>query len=549
MKSIYQPFIDYFRKVNWMLLLFLVLFLNVKMLVKIAAIILLLLFSRKMFCEKTIYRQKFIWFYCSMIVIALINLLFAISSVSTNHLIAISVGIFFWLLCIAAAALSYWFVLKTESGKLHTTINFFFLLNAAVTIGQLLLIMWDAGSFNPYTYQGMYQKYFIGTGDLLTGISFDVSNTNALLNAFGIVYFLSRNRMHMVLLCMTMLLLTASNFTNILVIVALLFLFIFQSTQNQKSIILVCFFFLAIFMVKISPQNNHYVTNAFRKVFNKKGESPTEINTLTSGTADSTLNEDEKKHKIATLYLDSLKKSRMEKWLRENGITLNSLTGPSLINLNLVKSPVIPKANIHTKPYQRKRDTTIFQKKLLAFAIQTLQSFDTSLKQIRGRHVPGKLIAFEQTFQSLKKNPEKIIFGSGMGNFSSKLAFRTTGLQMAGSYSEKFTYISNDFLNNHLNLYLSYFSKDMELHSLINSPDSLYDQLIAEYGLAGIFSFILFYIGFFVKHIRKLTYGIPLLLIVLGAFGVGYWYEQLSVVILFELLMILNIKETKEQYG
>ena len=118
---------------------------------------------------------------------------------------------------------------------------------------------------------------------------------------------------------------------------------------------------------------------------------------------------------------------------------------------------------------------------------------------------------------------------------------------MAGSYPEKFTYISNDFLNNHLNLYLNYFSKDMELHSLINSPDSAYDQLISEYGLAGIFSFILFYTGFFVKHIRKLTYGIPLLLIMLGAFGVEYWYEQLSVVILFELLMLLaNIKETKE---
>ena len=161
-------------------------------------------------------------------------------------------------MCIVAAALSYWFVLKTESGKLHTTISLFFILNTVVTICQLVLIMWDAGSSNPYTYQGMYQKYFIGTGDLLTGITFDVSNTNALLNAFGIVYFLSRNKMHMVLLCMTMLLLTASNFTTILVIVALLFLFIFQSTRNQKSIIIVCLFFLVIFMVKISPQNNCY---------------------------------------------------------------------------------------------------------------------------------------------------------------------------------------------------------------------------------------------------------------------------------------------------
>ena len=109
------------------------------------------------------------------------------------------------------------------------------------------------------------------------------------------------------------------------------------------------------------------------------------------------------------------------------------------------------------------------------------------------------------------------------------------------------SYISNDFLNNHLDLYLNYFSQDIELHSLVNSPNSVYDQLIAEYGILGVLAFILLYLAFFTKHLRRLTYGIPLLLILLGSFGVDYWYEQLSIVILFELLMLLNIKETKEQ--
>jgi hypothetical protein len=154
MRSFYKPINDYLRRIDLSLLLFLIFSLNVKMLVKIITIFLLLILNRKMFLEKSIYRQKFIWFYCSMILIALINLLFNISSLSTNHLIAISVGIFFWLMCIAAASLSYWFVLKTEPGKLHTTINFFFILNAAVTIGQLLLIMWDAGSFKSLCLPG-----------------------------------------------------------------------------------------------------------------------------------------------------------------------------------------------------------------------------------------------------------------------------------------------------------------------------------------------------------------------------------------------------------
>ena len=75
----------------------------------------------------------------------------------------------------------------------------------------------------------------------------------------------------------------------------------------------------------------------------------------------------------------------------------------------------------------------------------------------------------------------------------------------------------------------------------------MYDQLIAEYGVLGVLAFILLYLAFFVKHLRELSYGIPLLLLLLGSFGVEYWFEQLSIVIVFELLMLLNIKETKEQ--
>ncbi len=542
MRSLFKPFLNYFLKVDWVLLIFLILVLNVKILVKIIAIIILLLFNRKLFWKKDFYRQKFIWFYFSMILIAIINLLFNISSLSPHYLIATLVGIIFWLMCAASGFISYRFVRKTENSKLHETITCFFILNAIVTIGQLLFIIWDSGSINPYTYQGMHQKYFIGTGDLMTGISFDVSTTNAVLNAFGIVYFLSRHKMHLVLLCMIMLLLTASNFTNILLIVVLLFIFIFQSSRNQKSIILVCLFLLVIFMSRISPQNNHYVKETYEKMTNKKPEQPAtpkkDIPLIQK--PDSILNTDERKQKIALLFLDSFNKARIKKYFADN---------PQAAFIpEIFKKPSIPRPNIHSEPFQRRRDTTAFQKKLLAFAIQNLPFFDTSLRKTKSRTLPGKLIAFQQTFYSLEEHPSKIFTGFGMGNFSSKLAFRSTGLQMAGGYSKKFVYIGNDFLENHLNLYLNYFSKDMELHSLINNPNSVYDQIVSEYGLAGIFVFIFFYILFFVNKMKRLTYGLPLLLILTGAFAVEYWYEQLSIVIVFELLILLNLKETGKQY-
>ena len=80
---------------------------------------------------------------------------------------------------------------------------------------------------------------------------------------------------------------------------------------------------------------------------------------------------------------------------------------------------------------------------------------------------------------------------------------------------------------------------------MINSPDSAYDQLFAEYGVFGLLTFGIFYAGFFVKKPDKNSYTLPLVFLLLGFFVMGYWFEQLSVVILFELLMFLDIKERK----
>ncbi len=287
-------------------------------------------------------------------------------------------------------------------------------------------------------------------------------------------------------------------------------------------------------MLRVSPQNNNYVTEATKKLLNKETKiaAAKKIDTLIIYKPDSILTGEEKKQKIAMLFLDSIKKIRM-----------------ALIPLTMVTKPGIPEPNIHTEPFQRKKDTTLFQKELLAFAIQKIPGFESDLKQTKTRNLPGKLLAIQQTFQFFKIKPSKIVTGTGTGNFSSKLAFRTTGLPIAGGYPDNWIYINDAFLSNHLRLYLSYFSKDLQLHSLTNSPNSVYDQLVSEYGLVGLVAFAILYVGFFLKKIKKVTYGAGLLLLLLGAFGVEYWYEQLSIVIFFELLMLLGIKETGEQYA
>ena len=212
------------------------------------------------------------------------------------------------------------------------------------------------------------------------------------------------------------------------------------------------------------------------------------------------------------------------------------------------EKPAIPVPDIHSAPFQRKRDSTLSQKKLFTFAVGKFPDFENNKKWFTAERRPGKLLAIQQTVDYFKNHPFKLITGSGPGNFSSKLAFRATGLQVTGGYPQKFVYINDDFADNHLFLYLLYFSSDTQSHSLIHTPNSTYDQLMTEYGLAGLLFFIIFYISFFLKPVRKLTYGLPILVVMLAVFGIDYWYEQLSIVILFELLMLLNIKEIQQKH-
>lgn len=535
MRLKYQHIIDYFRKVNWELLLFLVLVLNVKLVIKIPAILIFLFFNRSALRDKLIVRTKFIWFYLALIVIAAVNGILLFTSLPEHYLPAFAVGTVFWMACMAAAILNNWFVKKTDTESLNTTVDLFFLLNIIVTLAQLGWIMLDAGSINPYTYQGMHQKYFISTGDRMTGITFDVSTTNALINSFAVCFYLRKNRIIMALASMAVLLLTASNFTFLLLSVVLLYSFIFQSTRIQKSAIVICYAFLILFLAKISPQNNDYVSNAYKKITGTQSSGPVASgsNIRITERPDSLLSPEEKKQKIAVLYLDSIQRNLQ---LKQKGTELTAST-------NLTKKPTIPTPSIHTEPYQRKRDTTVLQKELLAFAGSALPYIDSSIIQTGKKKIPGKIIALKQTASFFKLHPLSMLLGTGMGNFSSKLAFRVTAMQTAGGYPAKYAYINDRFRFNHLELYLNYFTRDIEIHSVMNSPNDVYDQLISEYGIAGLIAFALLYVLWFVKRAAPTASGIPLLLLMLGAFTMDYWFEQLSVVILFELLMLINIKE------
>jgi len=528
---------DTFKTIDWKLLLFLILFLNVKLVVKLAAIALIYLLQFNLKFDFKVRNSRLPIFYLVVIGIAIFNWLLTAGFTNINYPIAFFTGIFFWALCILAMHQVKLSVEQNANAVIHHTIIVFFLLNALISISIYVIIVIKTGAINPYLYQGEYQKYFIGTGDYIRGISFDTSTTNAVLNSFGVIYFLLKKNVKMMMLCMIILLMTGSNITNFLLAAVLLLMFIFKTDRDQKSLVFVCLLLLVIFLAKVSPQNNNYVSNYIGNIISPEEAKTTVENLLPIRLRpDSTLTPEERNEKIATVYLDSLYRLRNEK---ESKVSIHPAA--------FIQKIEIPTADINSAPYQHKSIVTPVEDKMKQFIQLHSKELTLSTNVNYQPKLPGKIIAYKQTFDFFKQHPLKIIFGTGTGNFSSKLAFKTTGLNIAGGYPQKFIYINEPFLKNHLDLYLSYFTKPDGFHSIANNPNSVYDQLLSEYGLLGLCSFFIFYLGFFLKNFKKLTYGIPLILFLSGIFFLDYWFEQLSIVVFFELLLFLNMKEEAEK--
>ena len=522
---------------DWKLLLFLLSFLDVKLALKVPALIIIYALQFDFKLGFSLKNSRLPLFYPIVIVIAFFNLLLNLSHENPYYLLVFFNGILFWLMCILVAHQLKLSVENNATITLHNTVLLFFIINAAFSFFTLAHIIWETGAINPYQYQGGYQKYFIGTGDYIKGISFDTSTTNAVLNAFGVIYFLAKKNAGMVITCMAVLLLTGSNFMDIALLFIFFFLFIFRSSKNQKSIIVVCIVSLVVFMAKISPQNNVYATETVKNIIHPQVGAYNNIPEQTISKA--ALTPEELKQQFAKQYLDSVSNLLSKRAIPKQAAWVAVPVAKTKTGRMVIAGP-----DINTKPYQTPTDTTPEQQLLINFIHKNKTNLPVSAQDKPLKPLPGKAISVLQTIDYLAGHPGKILMGDGVGNFSSKLAFRATGLGFAGGYPVKYIYISPEFFANHLDLYLNFFSKNAGAHSLTNSSNAVYDQLLGEYGLLGLSAFIVYYLFFIAKHYKTLTYGLPLLLFLIPVLFIDYWFEQLSVIVFFELLLLLNIKET-----
>jgi hypothetical protein len=524
------------KRIDWKLLLFLVLFLNVKLVVKLLAIGLIYLLQPRAAFGFRLKGSRLPLFYPVVIGIAAVDFLLYRGFSSANTTLLFLYGITFWALGLLAVHQVKHLVEKNTPQVIYHTLIVFFLLNTAVSLAELGRIILETGALNPYRYQGNYQKYFIGTGDYIKGLSFDTSTTNAALNAFGVLFFLFRRNAPMLFVCLGTLLLTSSNLVNALLAGCLLGVFCFRSDRVQKSLIVAACIAGVVFAARVTPQNHQYVGQRFDKLLGPSTPvlSPAKKTPVTEQ-PDALLTAEERREKTARLYLDSLSVV-----VRERRHRLFPQPDKVLVQASASEKPLtLPQDDIHSAPFQSRNDTNALRRELLHFIARHHPDLDFG-----PRPLPGKLIAFGQTAAFLSHHPGCLLTGGGAGNFSSKLAFKATGFAAGGGYPEAYRYIHPDFNNNHLRVYLYYFSKQPALHSVANSPNATYNQLAGEYGLMGLGAFVLFYLGYFAKGLRRLTYGIPILLLLTGLLAMDYWFEQLSIIVLFETLLFLDQKET-----
>jgi O-antigen/teichoic acid export membrane protein len=461
------------------LLFFLVGVLNVKLYIKVAAILFAVILYRKKAIPATIFRRNHLWFYAAMLFLALCNLIFSISTLSAPAFIAFSLGCGYWLLALLSAYYIHLFVQEDEQ-RLHRTVGFFFLLNGLAMLMSFLVVCIKAGAINPYTYEGQHRRYFINTGDMITGLGLDGSVTTALIGAFAVIYFFYRNQRLAMLFCLSTMLLAGSNFIDLMLVVIFLFIFIFRSDRLQKSMIILSMMMIAVFFAKVSPQNGQYIKEVMSRVDGK----------------------------------------------------------------NVYKPPV---------PIPNAKDNEFVERKEVQRREAVMKSFEDTLYppkredsfkvRFKGYNRSGRWVAWQQMADFFEDHPALIPLGAGMGRFSSRLAFKTAALDIEGSYPVGKRYIDPFFRDNYLYLYLYYHTRDEGQHSVVNKPDSVYGQLFSEYGLVGLLLFGIFYMTFFMKGSWGLTYGLPILLLMGMAFFTEYWFEQLSVVILFELLLLLDKKK------
>jgi hypothetical protein len=488
-----------FAGIDWALLLFIVLAVNVKIYVKLAALVLYLLYL--LFFKKVKLERKlpgFVKFYLVIIAAGMFSSICSGAFSDSRYWFGFGWGILQWLCAAGIGYASLLCVKNTSSLKLEKTITAFFVLNMIVCLINLLSIAVSLGNF-PYWYPDPAGQYGVSTGDHIQSIFQSNSITNAAVSLLGALYFINNKRFVMAFLCMITGLLSTSNVTLLFFVFMLITSIIVVKERKVKIGILLLLLSTGLVYVTLSPANFLYMNTVAGDVV--KEQEP---------------EAKKEKRKIKKIYTIPVKDSIL------------SNVPAALIALKSAPSQIPGVAF----------DTTTAK-------ILLSKWYNTPLNKtpVYNYKKPLKLYATKQTLSFWVSDLRHFFLGAGIGNYSSKLALKMTGLGFEGSYPGSFTYANKDFIQHTFHTLMYIYTQPVSQHSVINTPRNIYNQLAGEYGLLGVLVIIFFYAGYIFSNWKLLwPGGIILVGFTALLFGFEYWFEAMSLTVVFELLIMKRIE-------
>lgn len=515
-----NKFTTFNKSTDLIFLVFLLLILHVSLAVKLAGLLFIYVIRRDF---KFGFKSKRIpVFYLLMMVLLLLQYCFNAYR-GFNYAVLAALCFVYWGASLLITHQLKYTIEKQGIEKVENALAVFFVLNALFTLINLLRIIFEIHSINPYVYVGQNFKYFASTGDHLRGITMDLSTVNNIINSFGLFFFLFKRRYFLSGLCFLVTMFTTSNVGNFILMFFFVYILLIDRSRFNKSVVLCYISFLVVFVIKISPSNLNYLNNKVQSVFHL------EKKIITRHWEDNT-----EKDQMISNYLGRNKKAPVENF--EDKRMIGYIMAETE-KAEQIKSKKEDSVYINLENESRN--------KFVRFYDRHYGDTLVSLNKAYYDKYPGKYLSFLETFRYVKQSPLNMVMGAGAGNFSSKLAFKASNVNILGKYVEKLAYISPEFEANHLKLTLVYYLKSVSEHSVINFPNSVFNQLLGEYGIIGLLLFFVFYVWFFLKKFKTLSYGRILLPMCLLFLLTDYWFESLSMVIVFEVMMYIDMAKTE----
>ncbi len=516
----------FYNNINWPLLAFLCCATYVKLYIKILAIIvysLYVLYKGYNFKRPAPITGFYLLIAISGTLSAFIQHSFAVSGYLTGYVL----GVGTWIIGGLISYLIYTAIINIDDDRIADTIKAFFAINIIISVIALFQLMLMSGRLIPYWYWEPSEYFGASTGDHIKGIFSSNSVTNAMVSALGAIYFLYNKNFKFAIACLLTCLLCTSNFTLLLLVGMLVILHVFIPDKARRRYIRLMVVIAMVLYPVLSPLNVKYINTTYSMGSNKSlTESLRQLDTTI--TARKVIPGSEAMERsIQNFRINSSRQAYYQ--VKPN----DSLFIDYADNIKYVQ--------YYKRASAGEGANVVLKQDFLKTLIESWYGVKYEQTPLSSYYRPIKLYSFIQTIYYLTSNVVDLFFGAGIGNFSSKLAIKMTGLNMQGSYPIQDIYISPVFVQFHLYTLLYVHALPVSEHSTINMPNSVYNQISGEYGLIGIILFACCYLWFILKRWKKINYSRYLLLMLLAFFGFEYWFEMLSLTVVFELLLFKDV--------